>query len=75
MKRLHAMLRNRSWLLAPLLVLAGCATPSAPSALVCPQIPSKPAARQPIPDYDYLERAKTDIETWQSELEAILMTP
>ena len=56
------------------LLLAGCATTLPATVAVCPSIPSKPAARTPMPDSDYLERASRDIEQWQSELQAISTT-
>lgn len=57
------------------LSLVGCATQSPISALECPTFPSKPAALEPTPDYDYLERAKNDISKWQQELKDISKIP
>ena len=57
-------------LIAPSLLLTGCAATSSDSMPVqCPQIPPPlPSFSKPVPQESFLERAQRNIEAWQREL-------
>ena len=57
-----------------LLLMTACASPPVTSSADCPQLPSKPAARQPAPPQSYSSSAASDIERWQQQLTATLPT-
>ena len=62
-------------LMLPVLLLAGCATPSTPSVISCPQLPQKPVAQQPTPPLPYSASVRLKLEGWQKRLTDTQATP
>lgn len=61
--------------LAPMLLLAGCATTLPPSGAPCPEMPDPPVAQRSPPATPYSETAAKDIETWRAQLTTTPPTP
>ena len=51
-------------------LLTACATPSPSYVSGCPQVPSMPAVRQPIPSLPYSASVRLDMENWRNALTA-----
>jgi hypothetical protein len=56
------------------ILLAGCATPSTPSAAACPLLPLPPVAQESTPLVPYLDSVLTLSQKWESTLKASAST-
>ena len=60
-------------LLALVLLLAGCATPSSPPA-EWPKNPQPPQLKEPLPSESYSKRVDANIKSWAERLMGTLLT-